>query len=107
MTATLEGSKMDGAPREIPTCCVTGAVVGDGGACGDCDPCIMGNALVPASVKRLISEKNNLLNQVGELSKDRNKISEKAREWAGHYTQGSDGRNTFVMFANWVDEGCK
>ncbi len=51
----------------IVTCCVTGAIPGDGGACGDCDPCILGEASVPEPVKRLISEKNNLLNRIGEL----------------------------------------
>lgn len=51
----------------IPTCAVTGAIPGDGGACGDCDPCIDGEALVPEAVKRLIAEKNSLLNQIGEL----------------------------------------
>lgn len=51
----------------IPTCCITGAIPGDGGACGDCDPCIFGEALVPKAVKRLIAEKNNLLQRVGEL----------------------------------------
>src|SRR5688572_16818674 len=25
----------------------------------------------------------------------------KAREWADHYPVGSDGRNTFVLFAEW------
>jgi hypothetical protein len=30
-------------------------------------------------------------------------IGAKAREWAGHYPQSSDGRNTFVLFAEWVE----
>jgi len=51
----------------IATCCVTGAIPGDGGACGDCDPCIMGEASVPVAVKRLIAEKNSLINRVSEL----------------------------------------
>lgn len=51
----------------IPTCAVTGAIPGDGGACGDCDPCIDGEPLVPDAVKRLIAEKNSLLHQLGEL----------------------------------------
>lgn len=51
----------------IATCCVTGAIPGDGGACGDCDPCIMGEASVPVAVKRLIAEKNKLINRVSEL----------------------------------------
>jgi hypothetical protein len=27
----------------------------------------------------------------------------KAREWAGNYSPGSDGRNTFVMYAEWIE----
>jgi hypothetical protein len=30
-------------------------------------------------------------------------IATKAREWAGHYSSGSDGRNTFVLFAEWIE----
>jgi hypothetical protein len=61
-------SRTPSAPRaSIVTCCVTGAIPGDGGACGDCDPCILGEASVPEPVKRLIAEKNSLLNRIGEL----------------------------------------
>jgi len=62
-------TKSDGEARPVyavPTCCVTGAIAGDGGACGDCDPC-MGEAKVPDAVKRLIAEKNSLIHRVGEL----------------------------------------
>ena len=51
----------------IPTCSVTGAIPGDGGACGDCDPCIMGDASVPEAVKRLIAEKNSQIDRAAEL----------------------------------------
>lgn len=27
----------------------------------------------------------------------------KAREYAAHYPQGSDGRNTFVLLAEWIE----
>lgn len=30
-------------------------------------------------------------------------IVSKALEWAGHYPEASDGRNTFVLFAEWVE----
>lgn len=53
--------------KTIPTCCVTGAIPSDGGACGDCDPCILGEASVPEPVKRIITEKNSLIQRVGEL----------------------------------------
>jgi|GEM_PF-6412689 len=34
------------------------------------------------------------------LSKE---IAEKAREYAAHYPEASDGRNTFIIFADWID----
>ena len=52
----------------IPTCCVTSAIPGDGGACGDCDPCIMGEPLVPEAVKRLIAEKNSQISHAADLA---------------------------------------
>ena len=55
------------ALSSIVTCCVTGAIPGDGGACGDCDPCLLGEASLPSPVKRLIAEKNSLIHRVGEL----------------------------------------
>lgn len=55
------------ALSSIVTCCVTGAIPGDGGACGDCDPCLLGETSVPSPVKRLIAEKNSLLHRIGEL----------------------------------------
>lgn len=33
----------------------------------------------------------------------RDKIATKAREYAEHYPQSSDGKNTFLMFAEWVE----
>ena len=30
-------------------------------------------------------------------------VEQKAREWAEHYPQSSDGRNTFVLFAEWAE----
>jgi hypothetical protein len=32
-----------------------------------------------------------------------NQIAAKAREWAAHYAEASDGRNTFILFAEWVE----
>lgn len=51
----------------IATCCVTGLIAGDADACGDCDPCILGAPSVPAPVKRLLKENEELRNQLGEL----------------------------------------
>lgn len=64
---SLQRPEPQPAPASIVTCCVTGAIPGDGGACGDCDPCIMGEASVPDAVKRLIAEKNSLIARIGEL----------------------------------------
>jgi hypothetical protein len=36
---------------------------------------------------------------------EREMIANKAREWAAHYPEASDGRNTFVLFAEWVERG--
>lgn len=37
------------------------------------------------------------------LAVERKIIAAKAREWAGNYSAGTDGRNTFTLFAEWVD----
>lgn len=31
-------------------------------------------------------------------------IAARAREIAGHYPQSSDGRNTFILFAEWIED---
>jgi hypothetical protein len=33
----------------------------------------------------------------------REECAVKAREWAEHYSPGSDGRNTFILFAEWAE----
>lgn len=57
---------------ELPTCCITGLIAGDLDACGDCDPCLLGAAQVPDSVKRLMLERDQLANEI-ELMRDRNR----------------------------------
>ena len=37
------------------------------------------------------------------LANERKEIAEQARRYAGHYKEGSDGRNTFVMLAEWIE----
>lgn len=37
------------------------------------------------------------------MSEREKQIAAKAREWAKHYPQSSDGRNTFICFAEWVE----
>lgn len=52
--------------RDIPTCIITGRVVGDRMACGDCDPCICGWDAVPYSVKRLMNERDAFMDKYAE-----------------------------------------
>ena len=37
------------------------------------------------------------------LKSERASIADEARRYASHYKPGSDGRNTFVMLAEWID----
>lgn len=37
------------------------------------------------------------------VADERKAISEEARRYASHYPQGSDGRNTFILLADWID----
>ncbi len=85
------------ALSSIVTCCVTGAIPGDGGACGDCDPCLLGEASVPAPVKTLIAEKNSLIHRVGELEDELDSLrrlassdSGVAPDWAGYEALKTD-----------------
>lgn len=34
---------------------------------------------------------------------ERDACAQKAREFAAHYDQGSDGRNTFIILAEWIE----
>lgn len=61
---------------KTPTCAVTGGIPGDGGACGDCDPCILGEPLVPEAVKRLIAEKSSIALRNGELEDENFRLRE-------------------------------
>jgi hypothetical protein len=37
------------------------------------------------------------------LANEREEIARQARNYAGHYKEGSDGRNTFIMLAEWIE----
>lgn len=39
----------------------------------------------------------------GELRGLQVRVGRKAREWAEHYPNASDGRNTFILFAEWAE----
>ncbi len=37
------------------------------------------------------------------VAAERDACAAKAREFSEHYEQGSDGRNTFVLLAEWIE----
>ena len=40
---------------------------------------------------------------VEAVQHERMACADKAREYAEHYDQGSDGRNTFILLAEWIE----
>ena len=48
----------------------------------------------PGDLKMILSE---------TIAAEREACASKAREFAAHYLQGSDGRNTFVLLAEWIE----
>ena len=38
-----------------------------------------------------------------EIDRELDRVGAKAREFASHYPIGADGRNTFTLFAEWVE----
>ena len=52
------GGRNEDLADMIPICIITGHIVGDSDACGDCDPCILGASKVPEIVKKLMKEKD-------------------------------------------------
>ena len=41
--------------------------------------------------------------EAAALANERKEIAEQTRRYAGHYKEGSDGRNTFIMLAEWIE----
>lgn len=37
------------------------------------------------------------------VAAEREACASKAREFGGHYPEGSDGRNTFILLAEWIE----
>jgi hypothetical protein len=52
----------------VNTCAVTGLIVGDSDACGDCDPCIFGQQSVPIPVQRLLKAKDEWRERYGSMA---------------------------------------
>lgn len=47
---------------------------------------------------------HEFMNSVREaVADERNACASKAREFAEHYPQSSDGRNTLIMLAEWIE----
>ena len=68
-----------------------------GASCIQCSRCVASTALHFDRKENLESSWNDRKpTYIG-------KIAEEARRYAGFYPQSSDARNTFVMFAEWVD----
>lgn len=73
----------------------------DGGSFIHCTRCDASSAIHFDRKENLYSSWND---RIDGISAERSAIAAKAREWAAHYDQGSDGRNTFVLFAEWVED---
>jgi hypothetical protein len=40
-------------------------------------------------------------------AKERERCANKARDFAAHYSAGTDGRNTFIILAEWIESGAR
>jgi hypothetical protein len=72
----------------------------DGGSYISCARCSATTALHYDRKENLYSSWND---RAENLNSERGKIADKAREFADHYPAGSDGRNTFVLLAEWIE----
>lgn len=72
----------------------------DGGSFIHCTRCDASTAIHFDRKENLVSSWNE---RTPEINNERDRIADKAREFAEHYPQGSDGRNTFIVFAEWVE----
>lgn len=53
--------------------------------------------LFPAMSSRIKAEREQARRQAFD------EVGKKAREYAAHYPEASDGRNTFIIFAEWAE----
>ncbi len=60
-------------------------------------------AALRAEVARLKSDRIFILGANHGYDTAMDQVSEEARRYASFYSEGSDGRNTFTLFAEWVD----
>ena len=52
---------------------------------------------------RYIHEDQAAEDVAAAVKAEREACAQKAREFARHYDEGSDGRNTFVILAEWIE----
>jgi Lar family restriction alleviation protein len=67
----------------------------------ECERCAICTPLYFDRKENLYSSWND---RTPDIDREREIIAENAREWAGHYAQGSDGRNTFILLAEWIEK---
>lgn len=54
-------------------------------------------------VERLTSDRPFILGANHGYDEAMGQVAAEARRYASHYPDGSDGRNTFIIFAEWAD----
>lgn len=66
---------------------------------------IQDSTTTPAEAVRELNQEIVELHQrlASDITAEREAIANKAREFAVHYPEGSDGRNTFIILAEWIE----
>lgn len=68
------------------------------------DPTPLNRSEVEVIARTVIALHAQLADAQTAQADARTRIGAKAREFAAHYPVGSDGRNTFIVFAEWIEE---
>lgn len=72
----------------------------EGGSGIECKRCHASTPLHFDRKENLISSWND---RVSHIDKEREAIADQARLYASYYPEGSDGRNTFIILAEWIE----
>jgi hypothetical protein len=68
------------------------------------EPLTAGQQIVAAWETDIIAEPCELAECIDQrIAAEREACASKAREFAAHYPVGSDGRNTFIILAEWIE----
>jgi hypothetical protein len=81
-----------GMQRAAVVCCDLGIALYDTRHAGDDDQILVGR-------KQLVE----IAGRLEAAETEREAIANEARRYAGHYPQSSDGRNTFILLAEWIE----